>query len=269
MHQKNFFCISSFNADLDWFKDFDYPHVIYDKCYEGIKKSTHYPFEIKPSNLKSKYPYFNIINGEIEGYNLNDYLTYIIENYYSLPEIIIFIKGNILKRHVSKKYFERVVDNKYFTSIEDWVDNKKLKLNSKNYFISSDGGWVERNNNWYLNNSKHPTKFFNNYDTFMKFIFKSYIKPRYIRFCPGANYIVPKANILKYGISFYKNLKFIINHSQLSGESHILERSLYSIWNSSYEASDIMKETFSQFIKFPNKDNLFKVSLRKIISKVL
>ena len=35
---KNFICISSFNDDLDWFKEFDYPHIIFDKCCNGIKK---------------------------------------------------------------------------------------------------------------------------------------------------------------------------------------------------------------------------------------
>ena len=55
INAKNFICISSFNDDLDWFKEFDYPHIIYDKCYKGIKKSKYYPYEIKPSNLCKKY----------------------------------------------------------------------------------------------------------------------------------------------------------------------------------------------------------------------
>ena len=29
---KNFLCISNFNDDLDWLKEFDNPHIIYDKC---------------------------------------------------------------------------------------------------------------------------------------------------------------------------------------------------------------------------------------------
>ena len=268
-NSKNFFCISSFNDDLDWFKKFDNPHIIFDKCFGGIKKTKYYPNNIPPSNLSKKYPNMNIINGEVEGYNLNEYLTYIISNYENLPDNILFIKGNIINRHVSLGFFERIFNNKHFTSIEQWNLNEKYKKKSfkKSSYISSDGGWQEINNNWYLNKKNHPTKYFNNFNTFMSFIFDSYIPPKYIRFCPGANYIVPKYNILKFKKSFYKNLKFIIKHSQLSGESHILERALYSIWNSEYEVSDNMNKLFDSSTVFPRKDNFFESNFNKIISK--
>ena len=269
MENKNFICISSFNSNLDWFKEFNYPHLIFDKCYKGINKSKYFPFDIAPSNLKKKYPLFNIIDGEIEGYNINDYLSFIISNYESLPEIIVFIKGNLLERHVSRDFFKRIIDNKFFTSIEEWNDNNKSFLTSKNSFILNDGGWVEKNNNWYLNKSKHPTKFFNNYNKFMKFIFKSFIEPKYIKFCPGANYIVPRSNILKYEKIFYENLKFIISHHQLSGESHILERALYCIWNSSYEITNNMKKPIKKNMNFPKKDNFWQINSKKVFSKFL
>tara|TARA_A100001011_G_scaffold400721_1_gene517966 strand:+ start:3652 stop:4467 length:816 start_codon:yes stop_codon:yes gene_type:complete len=269
-NDKNFICISCFNDDLEWFKEFDYPHIIYDKCFEGIKKSKYYPYEILPSNLGKRYQGMNITNGQIGGYNINEYLTYIISNYDNLPEHIAFIKANIIKRHVSLSFFKRILDNKNFTSIEEWdrSNNRKIKLLNKSYFISKDGGWNELNNSWYLNKSKHPNKFFNNFNIFMNFIFKSYNNPKYIRFCPGANYIVPKKNILKYDLVFYKNLKYIINYSQLSGESHILERALYSIWNKEYLVADIMKSPLNEFTVFPKKENSLKANIRKLISKV-
>ncbi len=266
---KNFICISSFNDDLSWFKEFDYPHIIYDKCCKGIKKTKYFPHDLPPSNLFNRYPMLNIKNGEVGGYNINEYLSYIIENYDNLPENIVFIKGNIIYRHVSLSFLKSVLDNKCFTSIEEWNKSYSLKHNffNKSFFISSDGGWTEINNNWYLNKGKHPNKFFNNYCTFMNFIFESYINPHYIRFCPGANFIVPKFHILKYDLVFYKNLKYIINYSQLSGESHILERALLSIWNSNYKVSEVMKKPFDKYTVFPKKDNFMKVIKRKIISK--
>ena len=142
----------------------------------------------------------NISRGQIGGYNINEYLSYIISNYHNLPDIMVFIKGNIINRHVSLDFLKRVIDNKYFTSIEEWNKDifNKIHFVNKSSFISADGGWLELNNSWYLNKKKHPNKYFNNFNTFMNFIFKSYINPRYIRFCPGANYILPKYNILKY-----------------------------------------------------------------------
>lgn len=269
-NDKNFICISCFNEDLNWFREFDYPHIIYDKCFEGVKKSKYYPYEIPPSKLREKYPGMNITNGQIGGYNINEYLTYIISNYYYLPDNIVFIKANIINRHVSLNFFKSILDNKYFTSIEEWNGSIFSKTNflNKSYFISSDGGWNELNNSWYLNKRKHPNKFFNNFNTFMNFIFKSYSTLKYIRFCPGANYVVPKRNILKYDLIFYKNLKYIINYTQLSGESHILERALYSIWNQDYLVADIMKKPLNEFTVFPKKENALKATIRKLISRI-
>ena len=268
---KNFFCISSFNDNLDWFQELDYPHIIYDKCSKGINKSKYSSCIIEPSNLSKRYPNFNIIDGDIEGYNLNEYLSFIISNYEKLPENVIFIKGNIIKRHISKEFLFNAIDNKYFTSLEDWKLDKTSKDNffNRNSFILSDGGWVEKNNNWYLNKKRHPTKYFNNFNVFMNFIFKKYINPKYIRFCPGANYIVPKTNILKFNKQFYINLKFIIGHNQLSGESHILERALFSIWNSEYEVSAIMKKKFDTNSVFPKKDKQTTIFFKKVYQKFL
>lgn len=268
---KNFFCISSFNDNLEWFQELDYPHIIYDKCSRGINKSKYFPTKVERSNLSKRYPNLNIIDGDIEGYNINEYLSFIISNYEKLPENIVFIKGNIIERHVSKEFLFNAIDNKYFTSLEDWKLYKKRKDIFFNYnsFILSDGGWVEKNNNWYLNKKKHPTKYFNNFNIFMNFIFKKYINPKYIRFCPGANYIVPKSNILKFNKQFYLNLKFIIGHNQLSGESHILERALFSIWNSEYEVSTNMNKKLDINSVFPKKDNHTKILFKKVCQKLL
>ena len=48
----------------------------------------------------------------------------------------------------------------------------------------------------------------------------------------------------------YKNLKYKINYSQLSGESHILERALFAIWNSEYEVSEILYNKRKEGINF-------------------
>ena len=268
--KKNFICISSFNDDLSWFNDFNYPHIIYDKCHSGIIKSDFFPINIPPSNLVKRYPNFNIKNGEIYGYNINEYLSFIISNYDNLPDTTVFIKGNIIERHITLDYLKTIINKKYFLSIENLNKNyKNNKLFNPNSFILSDGGWVEKNTNWYLNKAKHPTRYFNNYNTFMNFIFDSYIEPRYIRFSPGANYIVPKFNILKYSKTFYQNLKYIINYAQLSGESHILERALFNIWNSEYKVSNNMNKPLNKLSIFPKKDSKFIIYFRKIISKIL
>ena len=77
----NFFCISSYNNNLNWLKDYKNPHIIYDKTWNGGYKDNDNKIKIKSYNLNKKYPKFNIIKGNYFGYNISDYLTYIIDHY--------------------------------------------------------------------------------------------------------------------------------------------------------------------------------------------
>ena len=48
----------------------------------------------------------NIKKGEVGGYNINEYLTYISDIYSDLTDNIVFIKGNIINRYVSLPFFK-------------------------------------------------------------------------------------------------------------------------------------------------------------------
>ena len=56
------------------------------------------------------------------------------------------------------------------------------------------------------------------------------------RFAPGGNYVVPKANILKFSKEFYEKLKFFVSYEppeefqSTSGEAYLIERLLYMMW---------------------------------------
>lgn len=58
----------------------------------------------------------------------------------------------------------------------------------------------------------------------------------YNRFAPGGNYVVPKANILKFSKGLYEKLQFYCSYEppeefqSTSGESYLIERALYLIW---------------------------------------
>ena len=108
--------------------------------------------------------------------------------------------------------------------------------------FSPDGGWMELNDSWYLNRTELPTKYFKTYNDFMDFCFKNPIHPKYVRFAPGGNYIVPKENLLKYDKIFYQNIKTIVEHHQLSGESHLIERFMHTMWSCNFEVANTMKQ---------------------------
>lgn len=234
----NFLCISSFNNDLSWIKDYPNHHIVYDKAWNGgyyIDPND----KFGPSNAKEKYPELNIVNSDDKGYSLRDHMTFIIDNYDNLPEVTVFCKGNVFPRHVSKQKFEELMNLKCFAPIEEWqVHNPP---NMPIAMFSCDGGWMEINNSWYLNHPQHPTKYFINYNDFLSFCYKDPVIPNYIRFAPGGCYVVPKSYILKYNRVFYENIRTIVSHHKLSGESHMIERALFTIWMCNWEVSDNMK----------------------------
>jgi len=244
----NFLCISSYNNNLDWLKNYENPHLIYDKTWNGGYKDNKYKLKVPKSNLKKKYPNFNIINADNNGYNVNDYLTFIIEFYGELPDNIVFMKGNTIGRHVSEDKFKRLVKNKFFTCIEECESHNPHQKSLKNGFamITCDGGWMEKNNSWYLKHHAHPVKYFLSYNDFLNFCFDNPVLPKYIRFAPGGCYIVPKEQILKYDLIFYKNLKLFAEHSRVSGEGQLIERALYTIWNCDFEVSSNMKKRINK-----------------------
>ena len=264
----NFLCISNYNNNLDWLKKYKNPHIIYDKTWNGGYLDNDNVKRIKTINLKEKYPEFNIINGSYFGYNIADYLTFIIDRYLNLPEFVVFMKGNTIGRHVREEIFQKIVNNKYFTCIEDWklhdLNQKSLKNNFAH--ISCEGGWMEKNNSWYLHHHKHNIKYFISYNQFLSFCFKDPVLPKYIRFPPGGCFIVPRDQILKYDITFYKNLRLFVDHSRVPGEGQLLERALFTIWNCNFEVSDNMKQLIEDDkFKFPKK---YKKNFFNIISKI-
>jgi len=239
----NFLCISNYNNNLDWISEYPNPHLIYDKTWAGGVLDNDNSETLPPSNLKENYPQYNITDGDPNGYNISDYMTFIIDYYDNLPDVIAFLKGNTIGRHVSKEYFDRVINTRCFVCLEDWKehDPNQQALQNGYAMFSCEGGWMETNDSWYLNHPKHPTKYFKNYNDFLDFCFVDAVHPRYVRFPPGANFIVPKEYILKYKKVFYENLKTFTRHTRVSGEGQMIERALYTIWMCNYEVADTMK----------------------------
>jgi hypothetical protein len=78
-----------------------------------------------------------------------------------------------------------------------------------------DGGYMEINNSWYVpahisTYGKEVQKYFTNYNDLLDELFEKPEYPKWIRFSPGGQYIVPKENILFYSIDFYKKIITIV-----------------------------------------------------------
>ena len=236
----HFFCISHFNGDISWVKNIKKEnYIIYNKSGNNIDHITD-----------------NYISINNVGYNIYSYLKFIIDNYENLPNVTVFCKDNIFTRHLSIELFLKLINRKIFTGLEDVSLSGDFPTNLK----ISDKGFVEINNSWYKFN--FPRKYFSGYNEFYSYIFNDFNIPDFLRFSPGANFIVPKENILLRSKNFYKNLIKFINYSKLSCESHFLERSLNTIFNSNVQSSSSMDNQINK-----SELNLLEKKCRLKISK--
>ena len=183
--------VSHYNSEYKWIHDYTENFIIYDKGSKNV------------------------------GYNISDIMSFIIEFYDDLPKTCVFLKDNILQRHITKKEFDKVIKNKTLTPL--MTKNHKVYEPVCRY---EDGLYAEINNSWYFN--EHPSKYFNSYKEFANIM--GLPNPEYLKFSPGACWIVPKKNILKRSKEFYQELLKFCSWSQINAESHTIERSLYEIW---------------------------------------
>ncbi len=243
--KNNFLVVSNYNNNIEWIKEYTDNYIVYDRSDKRTVEE----------NVK-------VILQKNVGYNLYDYFTYIIDNYNNLPNCIVFVKGNVVGRHVSKDFFDRIINNTSFTPIEE---KEMLVIRQPLSFFSSESGYCEINNDWYLKHNK--TKYFHSYNDFLKFCFVNPVIHKYINFAPGANYIVPRENILKLPKQFYENLRFIISYTQLPGEAHIIERALYTLWTANFKISEnMLKPLGPDFMGVPKTRKAF--SLINLLEKI-
>ncbi|NLL77120.1 MAG: DUF3431 domain-containing protein [Clostridiales bacterium] len=239
----NFFLIHNFNTVPEEILEYCENYLIVDASTEA---------DIEPRLRAQKLHYVHIDN---TGHNITTYFDYFADHYEDLPEVICLCKGNMLGRHCSKEYFERVYDNKYFTYLyEDrgsrdrfskvTAANPRTETSSISSLIS-ESQYIEENTSWYVDSPNHPHRYFDNFDELLTFIYKDPVIPRYCLFSPGACYIVRREQIKKHSPLFYRNLNKIMNYGlnpNFPSEAHMVERMLPVIFEAAYAENQWMND---------------------------
>lgn len=158
------------------------------------------------------------------GHNLSDYFEYLIENYSQLPERVVFLKGNMIGRHISKKDFLNRIQLPGCASLysDENTFNPKKQLFR---FIAQQiapGVYLEKNNNWYCK-SRNKGKYYPTLNDLFKNLF-SYPAPRYIPFIPGGCLITTRDKILQWSKDTYKHLYEITTYEFFPVEAYHAER---------------------------------------------
>ena len=220
----NFLVVNQYHYDISWIEKYTDNYVVYDKGGTEIESDK----TIRLPNI---------------GSNIHTWFYHIIQNYDNLPDVIIFAKGNISPRHCREEKLLKLINNSEFTPLESYEDVDTSEGSAMR--LTDEGGYMEINNSWYV--PHHVSRYFQSYSYFLKTIFVNPEIPQWVRFAPGANYIVPKENILKHEKRFYEKLNSFVSYEasplecagrdKIPAECHIIERALYTIWTSDYQVN--------------------------------
>jgi hypothetical protein len=213
------FILSRYNEDVSWVKDYTDDYIVYNKG------------EKLPADIKS-LPMENI------GGNQRDIFYFIYNNYENLPDAMLFVQAFPFD-HCNKEKFEKIMYNKFFTPLESYEHIEENGYQKKD----TSGGFMERNNSWYIaahNRTYKQSCRYDSFDQFMNSIFKNYKHLDWIRFAPGSQYIIEKRQALFYSKKFWSYLMDVINKKNTT-EAHIIERSLMEIFKCYLEPIDELK----------------------------
>ncbi len=239
MKTDNFFVIHNYNTIPLNLVEYCRDYIIYDASDQpGVRE------QLKKAGLK----YIPVKN---TGHNITSYFSYFDTEYEHLPEVICLCKGNMIGRHCSKEYFDKVYNNTYFTylyedkpkwpgltkAVQEGIKEEELA------FLVSESQYVEKNTSWYVGSPNHPHWYFDNFDDLLTFIYKDPVIPKWCLFSPGACYIVRREQVQKHSPVFYRNLCKIMNYDldpNFPSEAHQIERMLPLIFEASYEENEWM-----------------------------
>ena len=206
MESKATFVISRYNEDISWIKDYEVDYVIYNKG----------------EDLPEEYNVKKVPN---IGNNQRDIFQYIYENYNKLPDVMAFVQGDPFY-HCKKEVFDKLIVKKELTALEtcDLAGRGKWKRNEGGEFIEINDSWyIPVQDKDYNNECKYKS-----HEEFIGKYFDGYEKEEWLRFAPGSQYVVPKANVLKYPKSFWKGLMDELPKNHMT-EGHIIERTMTTI----------------------------------------
>jgi hypothetical protein len=211
------FVLSRYKEDFSWVEEYTQEYLIYNKGE---------PILANP----------RIENTENIGGNQRDIFKFAYENYDNLPDIMVFCQAFPFD-HCKKDVFDKLVQNTEFTPLEYYgnIPANGWEGRTENF------KFLERNNSWYIgahNTSNNQSCRYSSFDEFMNTYFENYQHVDWIRFSPGSQYIVEKANIKKYPKNFWFSLMNELN-TKTPTEGHIIERALYYILTNTYKLKNV------------------------------
>ena len=214
--------ISTFNCDPRYLTKFFESCSIYDQSTDGQLAK----------ELSLAFPTLKVT--ENSGHSLSHYLAYIIENYENLPRYIVFLKSNVVPRHIDEKTFNKCInlaklESGYVSFFHDKNFVDKIRIEYHVY----PGLFLERNNSWYM--KRLDSRYFSDFNQLLSFIFENPIIPEFVPFTPGACFGISSNQIRNIPIEVWRFLEEISTYKYFPSEAFLVERILFTLFHAPYE----------------------------------
>jgi hypothetical protein len=227
MKSDAFFVITDYNhlpknLSESWIPKYTKKYLIYDKAKRWEENE----------NIKNQ---INV------GQSVYDMFDFIVNNYDNLPEIICFVKADVIPRHCGEEKFSKIIHNKEYTTIENYSRNVNSYFEGAYSFVDENDNYnessIEINNTLVI----HPAKYFNSYQSFLSEIFENPEFGEYIKFPPGGCHLIPRKNILKFNKNFYECARQWVSWEIRPGEAFLFERATQTIFTSNWNIKEKYK----------------------------
>jgi hypothetical protein len=248
--------ISSYNCDPTYLIDLGIPYTIYDQSDEE-----NFVREI----LKFK----NVHLRPNVGHSLSNIFEYISINYEELPDMLIFVKANIVPRHCTEEYFRKNIKNNYFTHL---FHLSTIRVDQRHSDYLAPGYFLEANDSWYVSTKHHSL--FCTFDEFYQFLFVGSQVPSYLVFSPGACYVVESERIRNYPKTFWQALNKISSYQHFPSEAFMVERALSMIFSSKIQLqpwvndSTLYESLLDDRMSSPKKHTCKLTFKRKVLNRI-
>ena len=202
------------------------------ECFESISVFDQSTDSQMAKNLLLKFP--NLVVTENSGHSLSHYFRYIIDNYYNLSGYLVFLKSNVVPRHIDKKTFDKCIDlvnqqSGYVSFFNDQSFKDKIRIAYHVY----PGLFLERNNSWYMKG--HTNQFFDSFNQLLTFVYVNPMIPEFVPFTPGGCFGVSSSQVRRIPIEVWKFLSEITTYKFFPAEAYLVERFLYILLHAPYD----------------------------------
>lgn len=218
MTSNNHFVVSNYNSDPTDLLNYANSYTLFDQS--DLPAIRHH--------VRSEYP--NAIQVQNCGHSLRNFFDFVISNYSDLPPVVAFLKGNLIDRHVTEKYFEkRIVAAKYTPLFFDPQFQERPGV----VYHVLDGLILEVNNSWFIDRSRRP--YVGSANTLLRLLYVDPVVSDWLVFAPGGCYIVPRANLAQVPRPVYEALAWLSSYEYFPPEAYIIERLMHTFFTSNYE----------------------------------